>query len=262
MDGSEGELDCVRGEGAAAPCLRASAPHAPALAAIVIMAAQVAWRDRIAGDLAKEGFVVLVDPVGDVAFDERARRIDAAVVDLSLRERSALAICAAWRQRTSAPIIAIAPHREHPAVFDAYSAGADHVATVSITSRQLAARLRSMLRRTRPRRPASVKAIEEPVSIRLDAERRVATVREAEVPLNIDEYELLRLLLDRAGRVVPRSELSESVAVSSRNPRALDVLVRRLREKLESVDGERRITVVRGVGFRFDVRSDTPRAAT
>ena len=67
---------------------------------------------------------------------------------------------------------------------------------------------------------------------------------------------MLSLLLARPGRVVTRDDLASMLVYASGSPRAVDFAVRRLREKLEEVDHRRRIVVVRGVGFRFDVEGE------
>ena len=77
----------------------------------------------------------------------------------------------------------------------------------------------------------------------------------AVVSLSKRELEVLRTLLSRPGRVVTRAELAGSWPALSAD-RRLDFVIRRLRQKLEMVDGRRRINSVRGVGFRFEEDDD------
>lgn len=222
------------------------------LATVVLIADIGPWSERTAVFLDGEGFLVLPDPTGDAAYDQRARAADAAIVDLGLSARPAVDVCAAWRSRTAAPIMALARVRDETTLLDAYAAGADQVAPIDITGRQLLARLRSVLRRTPARRPAVASVIGDTVPIRLDPGRAIAVVNGIHVPVTQQEFEFLELLIDRAGRVVARAELSTTLQLPSSSERAIDFFVRRLREKLERIDPHRRILVVRGVGFRFD----------
>ncbi len=224
----------------------------PIVASIVVIADESVWRQRTAAFLANEGLAVVVDPLGDAAFDARARDADAAVIDLRLSARPATEVCAVWRTQSTAPILALANTRDEATVLDAFAAGADHVASIDVTDRQLLARLRSVLRRAPSRRGTRTEAVVAPSPILLDVDRRVALVQGTKVFVTQQEFEFLELLIKRAGRVVSRSELSASLRSVSSSDRAVDFFVRRLREKLESVDGQRRIIVVRGVGFRFE----------
>lgn len=231
---------------------------APTLATIVLIADVGPWSERTSGFLDAEGFLVLPDPTGDAAFDHRARSADAAIVDLGLSARPAIEVCAAWRSRSAAPIMALARVRDETTLLDAYAAGADQVAPIDITGRQLLARLRSVLRRSPVRRTLAASASDDRVPIRLDPGQLVAVVNGTQVPITQPELEFLELLIDRAGRVVARAELSAALQLPSSSERAIDFFVRRLREKLERVDPHRRILVVRGVGFRFDASSAVP----
>lgn len=230
---------------------------APVVGSLVMISDDLMWRQRMAAYLASEGFVVLVDPTGDVAFDSRARAVDAAIIDLRLATRPAAAVCEAWCQRSTGPVLAVDETDDESTVLNAYAAGADHVAPVDISGRQLVARLRSLLRRAPARRDRADESTAVVSPVLLDAAQRVALVRGTKVFVTQQEFDFLELLLERAGRVVPRAELATTLLSSASSGRALDFFVRRLREKLERVDGQRRITVVRGVGFRFDVGTVT-----
>lgn len=228
----------------------AGALVAPVVATVTVISGSRWWSDDLVAYLGTEGFAVVLDPVGDSAFDRRSRAADAVIVDLSLTARSALAVCVAWRRRSSAPILAIAP-RDENAVIAAFTAGADQVLVQDSTNRQLVAHLRATLRRVPPRR-AVVDPVEVDAPVHLGEDGRSAVVGGRSVRLSEEEFAMLSLLLARPGRVVTRGELASVLLYASGSARAVDFAVRRLREKLEGVDGRRRIVVVRGVGFRFD----------
>ena len=231
-------------------------PRLPVVATITLVADPGWWSDDLIRFLSGEGFATVVDPSGESAFDHRSLKSDAVIIDLRLASRSAIAICVAWRRRSAAPVLAVAGSRDEKTVLDAFAAGADHVVMKDATSRQIVAHLRSLLRRMPPRRTSALApSVLSPVHLGDDG--RSALVRGRVVSLTAEEFQMLALLLDRAGRVVTRADLAGSIRYASGNARAVDFFVRRLREKLELVDTHRRIVVVRGVGFRFDLAGES-----
>jgi DNA-binding response OmpR family regulator len=112
------------------------------------------------------------------------------------------------------------------------------------------ARLRALLRRVPPRSSAPVEPNPD-LAVTIDEATGSVRVDGAVVSLSRRELEVLRTLLARPGRVVTRAELAGSWPALSAD-RRLDFVIRRLRQKLEMVDGRRRINSVRGVGFRFE----------
>lgn len=224
----------------------------PVVATVTVIAESGSWSQDLVHFLGSEGFAVFIDPTGDSAFDYRSQAADAAIIDLGLATPSATAICAAWRRRSIAPILAIADSRDEATVLAAFAAGADHVAIRDVTSRQIVAHLRSLLRRVPPRRTSAL-APSATAHVRLGDDLRSAVVHGHTVRLTEAEFQMLALLLDRSGKVVTRAQLAKTVMYDSSSARAVDFFVRRLREKLEEADTRRRIVAVRGVGFRFEV---------
>lgn len=227
------------------------ARDAAAVASVVVVADGGVWCDGTASYLAREGFLVVVDPTGDITFDARAGYADAVILDMALSARSATDVCKAWTEHSRASVLAVVAARDESTILSAYAAGADRVALAGCSTRILLAHLRALLRRAPVRRRPPPESSSEPLAILLDAEGRVAMVKSTRVPLTKQEFDFLQLLVDRAGRVVERRELSMFTAAT--NERAVDFFIRRLRAKLESVEGQRRITTVRGVGFRFEL---------
>src|SRR5262249_17260915 len=121
--------------------------------------------------------------------------------------------------------------------------------------REFRSRVRALLRRaSTPRyRPDDEETIELD-GLHIDAARRTVEVDGRPVQLTYVEFELLRTLARRPGRVFSRQSLLEGLWGGSdyREPRTIDVHVRHLREKLEPDSGDPRyILTVRGVGYRF-----------
>ncbi|MEO7571177.1 MAG: response regulator transcription factor [Acidimicrobiales bacterium] len=218
---------------------------------VLVVSESVTWRSEIAALLEEEGYAVRLDDRGDAAL-EPSCPFDLAVVDLAITGRTAAAVFAMLRSRSSVPILAVSPdaYRE-PAVLAAYAAGVDQLITRSQRSRELTARIRAMLRRTPPKSRGIVGIDVDGVSsISLDLATSIATLSDVPVWLTPEESEILCALLQRPGCVVSRQQLLGQRR-GKHADRALDSLVRRIRTKLEAAGGGRRIVAVRGVGFRF-----------
>jgi DNA-binding response OmpR family regulator len=117
---------------------------------------------------------------------------------------------------------------------------------------ELRSRIRAVLRRSGPRHPGN-----EQLSIggvTLDRVQREVTVRGENVRLTFSEFELLACLMSEPGHLFNRQELLRTIWGDSafRDPRAIDVHIRHLREKLETTpENPRLILTVRGAGYRF-----------
>jgi two-component system response regulator RegX3 len=214
------------------------------------------WVESVGSALAHEGFRVLPDPSGSTAFEELAPvYVDVALVDLRLRGRSGLAVCAALRARGTIPLLALGPPGDEVVVLQAYAAGADQYVPADVSARQLVARVRALLRRFPARREVAVASVPAPVQI--DPVTGVVVTAGTAVKLSRQELEVLQLLVARPGRVVTRTEMMSAWS-GLHGARRLDFVIRRLRQKLEPIEGRRRISVVRGVGFRFDPEGSDP----
>lgn len=223
----------------------------PVVASVVVVADDGWWSRDFTDYLSGEGFDAVADPGGRSAVDGRLRTRDAVIIDLGLTAQSGTTVCVAWRRRSNASILAVSSSADEETVLKAYAAGADNFASLDSTHRQLVARLRSLLRRNPPRRASGDPAA--PLPVLLGDDGRSAYVEGKELALTEQEYEILHLLVNRPGAVVPRQELARLLVLSSSSGRAVDFFVRRLRDKLETVDTRRRILAVRGVGFRLEV---------
>jgi DNA-binding response OmpR family regulator len=109
-----------------------------------------------------------------------------------------------------------------------------------------------VLRRSAPRAPGAESLVVGEVT--LDRVQRVVIVRDEAVRLTFSEFELLACLMAQPGHLFNRQELLRAIWGDSayRDPRAIDVHIRHLREKLELVpENPRLIVTVRGAGYRF-----------
>ncbi len=131
--------------------------------------------------------------------------------------------------------------------------GADDYVAKPFSAAELIARIRAVLRRTAapaPRRQSTLEIGDVTISL----ETREVTKAGAPVQLTVKEFDVLRMLMGEAGRVVRRTELMDEVWDPNwfGSTKTLDVHINSLRRKLDDdSNGPRYIKTVRGVGFRF-----------
>jgi DNA-binding response OmpR family regulator len=132
--------------------------------------------------------------------------------------------------------------------------GADDYITKPFSIREFRSRVRALLRRASLGQELDGKELLGDDEVRIDLPRRTVEVRGEPVELTYVEFELLRTMAARPGRVFSRQLLLEKLwgDYAYREPRTIDVHVRHLREKLEREPREPElILTVRGVGYRF-----------
>jgi two-component system response regulator RegX3 len=217
--------------------------------------------------LTREGFDVTVATDGNDAlalFDEV--QPDLVLLDIMLPKLSGIDVCRAIRSRSSVPIIMVTAKGTEIDTVVGLEVGADDYVTKPYRLRELVARMRAVLRRTRAERRAEGGAelgpgessVVEVGDVRIDPDRHRVFVRGDEVVLRRKEFELLLLLVENAGRVLTRDTLIDRVWGSDYvgDTKTLDVHVKRLRNHVEADPSNPAIiTTVRGVGYRFEAPS-------
>jgi DNA-binding response OmpR family regulator len=156
-------------------------------------------------------------------------------------------------QRNVVPIIMLTALDSEADAVQGLEAGADDYVTKPFGLAELRSRIRAVLRRAGAR-VLDDGAVLTVGPISLDRRRREVARDGEAVRLTFSEFELLACLLSAPGRLFNRQELLRAIWGDSayRDPRAIDVHIRHLREKLEDVPEEPRlILTVRGAGYRF-----------
>jgi two-component system response regulator RegX3 len=221
--------------------------------------------DALVVGLSHEGFVLHVARDGNEAlrlFEESDP--DLVLLDLMLPKMSGLDVCRAIRTHSSVPIIMVTAKGAEIDTVVALEMGADDYVTKPYRLRELVARMRAVMRRSpgqMPRGPevAMGELGPEAGDVRVDIDQRRVYVRGEEVQLRRKEFELLRLLVENAGRVLTRDILIDRVWGTDYigDTKTLDVHIKRLRARIEAdPSNPAMITTVRGVGYRFDSVAD------
>ena len=206
--------------------------------------------------LEHEGFRVLQARDGEQALTQFAsERVDLVVLDIMLPKLDGLEVAKRLRAQSSVPIIMLTARDDELDKVLGLELGADDYITKPFSIREFRSRVRALLRRAGAAGANS--GAGEVISsgdLRVDVAKRTVEVRDEPVQLTYVEFELLRALASRPGRVFSRQMLLEALWGDSayREPRTIDVHVRHLREKLERDPSDPEyILTVRGVGYRF-----------
>lgn len=207
--------------------------------------------DPLSRALEREGYSVLVAPDGEVAVETAlSRDIALLILDLGLPQIDGLEVCRRIRAAgRDVPVLMLTARTDEVDFVVGLDAGADDYVGKPFRLAELLARVRALLRRRAPE-------VLDIGGVRMETGARRVLVDDNEVALANKEFELLRLLMSRAGQVVTREEILAEVwnDPGMKTSKTLDMHMSWLRRKLssESPELENRITTVRGVGFRFD----------
>ena len=209
--------------------------------------------------LERDGYRVVQARDGEEALARfEAESVDLVVLDVMLPRLDGLEVCKRLRVHSTVPIVMLTARGDELDKVLGLELGADDYITKPFSIREFRSRVRALLRRaTTPRYEARGTAVIQAEGLSIDPERRSVDVDGVPVQLTYVEFELLRTLAQRPGRVFSRQALLEALWGGSefREPRTIDVHVRHLREKLERDPREPHyILTVRGVGYRFRER--------
>lgn len=181
-----------------------------------------------------------------------AASFDVIVLDVMLGERSGLELCAELREAgLQAPILFLSARGTVRARVDGLDAGGDDYLAKPFAVRELLARIRALGRRGPSLRPAMVHAGD----VHLDFAARKAFVAAREVPVTSREWEVLGVLADARGQIVNFDDMLERAwgEVSEGGRASLEVIMSRLRRKLDVPGSRGLIRTARGLGYALEV---------
>jgi len=205
--------------------------------------------------LEREGYEVTVAEDGPGALGEFDRNgTDLILLDLMLPGISGTEVCREVRSRSTVPIIMLTAKDSEVDIVVGLELGADDYVTKPYSTRELVARIRSVMRRHTDQ-GGEDDTVLAAGTVRMDVERHSVAVSGEVVNMPLKEFELLEFLLRNAGRVLTRGQLIDRVwgADYFGDTKTLDVHIKRIRSRIESTPSEPTMLVtVRGLGYRFE----------
>ncbi|QFY88523.1 response regulator [Magnetovirga frankeli] len=215
--------------------------------------------------LSGNGFKVTAVAEGNAMRQALRQRPDALVLDLMLPGEDGLSL-ARWvrgsAELAELPILMLSARGEEIDRIIGLEVGADDYLAKPFNPRELLARLRALLRRSRPASPETTDSASQPGfgPFLLDLQAHRLLRDGLEIALTSAEFDLLRLFVERPNRVLSRDALIDALKGFERNPydRSIDIRVTRLRRKIEPDPATPTyIRTIRGEGYLFNPRGDS-----
>lgn len=227
-------------------------------AVILVVEDEPSFVEALNIGLVREGFTVHVAIDGVDALEKfDAVSPDLVLLDVMLPRLSGIEVCRQIRKKSRVPIIMVTAKSAEIDTVVGLEVGADDYVTKPYRIRELAARIRAVLRRS-SEMPDSTAGLGtgtiEVGNVMLDPEAHRITLAGEELTLPLKEFELLHLLLVNAGRVLPRETLIDRIWGHDYvgDTKTLDVHIKRLRSKLEAdPSNPTLITTIRGLGYKY-----------
>lgn len=220
---------------------------------VLLIEDEPSLREQVAGRLRSDGYVVDVSADGEEGlFLGTEYPVDVAVVDLGLPRLSGIDVIRRWRRAGHTfPVLVLTARGRWQDKVEGLEAGADDYLVKPFHMEEMLARLRALVRRS----AGWADPVLESGPIALDTASQSVEVNEVAVELTAYEYRLLEYLMLHAGEVVSKTELSEHLYAedADRDSNVLEVLVGRLRRKLDPDGLIQPIKTLRGRGYRFGV---------
>jgi DNA-binding response OmpR family regulator len=237
-------------------------------ARILVVEDEVSLLETLEYNLRREGYEVVTAADGrDAMQAAREKRPDLILLDIMLPGLDGLEVCRRLRKEMATPVIMLTARADEIDKVVGLEVGADDYMTKPFGMRELLARVRALLRRSRLNEElledgSQTSAGKSDRSSRytfgnltLDAIRHQAFLSQEPLELKPKEYDLLLFLIQHRGMVVSRDLILERVWgwTYGGGTRTVDVHIRWLREKIEDdPSAPARIMTVRGVGYRFE----------
>ena len=221
---------------------------------VLVVDDEESYRDALSIGLSQEGFDVVVAADGaEARAAVRRDHPDLVLLDVMLPDISGIELCREIRAERDVPVIMVTARDGEVDVVLALELGAADYVAKPYRLRELVARMRAVLRRRRDN--ASDDQVVSAGGVRLDLARHEASVDGSLLELSRKEFELLALLISRAGQVVTREECIDTLwwGQDLADTRTLDTHVKRIRRKIEKDPASPvHLVTLRGIGFRFD----------
>ncbi len=206
--------------------------------------------------LSDDGFQLDTYPSGaDAAAKATTGEYALVLLDVMLPELNGLEVLRQLRRTSNMPVILLTARGDDIDRIVGLEMGADDYVPKPFNSRELTARIRAVLRRVAPKAGADrERAILSVDDVSLNPASRTVLQGDQHVDLTTAEFDILRLLLESAGRTVTREVISQQVLGRAFDAydRSADMHISKLRRKLTPrADGSERVKTIRGVGYIY-----------
>ncbi|PBC04345.1 response regulator transcription factor [Mesorhizobium sp. WSM3860] len=202
--------------------------------------------------LGSQGYAVSEAPNAKAAIElTQAQRPDLILLDLGLPGMTGLELLGKWRNDgLDIPVVILSSRTDEAGIVQALELGADDYVTKPFGMNELVARIRVALRHKFQQQ--GEKPVFQTGDLSVDLVKRVVKVEDKEVKLSPKEYDILRMLVQYAGKVLTHRFLMKQIWNDSTDVQYLRVYVRQLRQKIEKTpDQPRYIITETGVGYRL-----------
>ncbi|TPI17550.1 MULTISPECIES: response regulator transcription factor [unclassified Mesorhizobium] len=202
--------------------------------------------------LGSQGYAVSEAPNAKAAIElMQAERPDLILLDLGLPGMTGLELLGKWRgDGLDVPVVILSSRTDEAGIVAALELGADDYVTKPFGMNELVARIRVALRHKFQQQ--GEKPVFHTGDLSVDLVKRIVKVEDKEVRLSPKEYDILRMLVQYAGKVLTHQFLMKQIWNDSTDVQYLRVYVRQLRQKIEKTpDQPRYIITETGVGYRL-----------
>jgi two-component system, OmpR family, response regulator PhoP len=223
---------------------------------VLVVEDEAALRETLKMRLVEAGFTVDVAQDGEEGlFAALEYPLDVAIIDLGLPKLAGLEVIRRVRAgRKAYPILILTARDNWQDKVEGLQAGADDYVAKPFHFEEVLARLQALLRRSGGWASPQLKC----GAVTLDTRAQTVSVDEQPVDLTTFEYRILEHLMLRAGEVISKGELTERLYDQDfeRDSNVIEVLIGRLRRKLDPQDRLKPIETLRGRGYRFALARD------
>jgi two-component system, OmpR family, response regulator PhoP len=223
---------------------------------VLVVEDEAALRETLKARLTEAGFTIDVAQDGEEGlFAGLEYPLDVAIIDLGLPKLAGLEVIRRLRAaRKAFPILILTARDNWQDKVEGLQAGADDYVAKPFHFEEVLARLQALLRRAGGWASPELKC--GPVT--LDTRAQTVSVDARAIELTTFEYRILEHLMLRAGEVISKGELTERLYDQDfeRDSNVIEVLVGRLRRKLDPEDRLKPIETLRGRGYRFALARD------
>ena len=216
---------------------------------VLIVEDEPAIADTIQYALETDGFSTIRLASGEPVISTLAReRVDLILLDIGLPDMNGFDLCKEIRKTRTIPVVFLTARSEEIDRVVGLEIGADDYITKPFSPREMTARVKAILRRSRWNSPAAI----VPGAFAIDESRRHISYFGAILDLSRYEYEILRVFIDRPGHVFSRDQLMDMVweQPDTSLDRTVDAHIKNIRNKLRNIrDGIDPIQTHRGTGY-------------